>query len=81
MMRLSAEIREELEVACLDAMGGDPPGPLLASRLERACKGVLTRNGLGSAQVKCTSNYQGTSVQLLLPKPDQTVQSIVLTLG
>lgn len=74
-------LREDLEIACMDAMRGDPPGRLLAGRLERVCKDVLRRSGLAKARVVVESNRSGTRVHVALPKPDRTVQRVVLTLG
>lgn len=77
---LDADVMEELEVACLDEMRGDPPGPGLAKRLERAVGDVLRARGI-DATVQATSDRSGTRVILLLPRPDRTVQQVVLTVG
>ena len=79
-MQLDEDLMEDLEVSCLDAMRGDPPGPGLARRLERAVGDVLRRRGL-TARVQATSDRSGTRVILLFPKPDRTVQQVVLTVG
>ena len=74
-------LREDLEIACMDAMRGDPPGRQLAGRLERACRDVLRRHGLPKAKVHVESSRAGTQVHIALPKPDKTVQQVVLRLG
>ena len=78
---MDAGLREDLEIACLDEMRGDPPGPGLAGRLVRVVRELLMRRGLGSAQVSAQSDRRGTSVTILLPTPGKTVQRVVLTLG
>ena len=78
-MLRNQELKEALEIACLDAMGGDPPSRLLASRLERECKIVLIKYGLDRAQVRATSDRTGTKVHIRLPQPDNTVREVVLT--
>jgi hypothetical protein len=75
-----ADLMEELEVACLDEMRGDPPGPALAKRLERAVGDVLRAHGI-AATIQATSDRSGTRVVLLLPKPDATVAQVTLTVG
>lgn len=74
-------LQEKLEGACLDAMGGDPPGPLMASRLQRTCLDVLRRLGLGGARVSVVSGRTGTRVRVSLPPRVGRVQELVLHLG
>ena len=76
---MDEDLREELEIACMDAMRGDPPSPSLAKRLELAVGDVLRRRGI-QAKVSAKSDRAGTSVTILLPKPDATVQQVVLTM-
>ena len=38
-----AELEVELELACLDALGGDPTGPRLYARLRRVVEARLRR--------------------------------------
>lgn len=75
------DLAEALEVACLDEMRGDPPGPGLARRLERAVRDELRRAGIEPVAVQATSNRAGTRVAVLLPGPDRTVTQVVLTVG
>ncbi len=79
-MDLPQELREELEVACMDAVAGDPPGPAVAARLERVCKATFLRLGYKGVIVKAQSDRTGTRVTLLLPAPKATVQKVVLKL-
>lgn len=74
-------LEEELEIACLDEMRGDPPGPSMAKRLERAVMVVLRRRRIRGARVQCTSGPRGTHLTLLLPVDGQRVRQVVLTLG
>ncbi len=74
------DLHDELELACLDAMGGGTYGPLLARRLERACGDVLRRRGVTGARVEATSTRQGTRVRIALPGPGKTVRQVVLRL-
>jgi hypothetical protein len=76
---LDEDIREELEVACMDALRGDPPGPTVAARLQRAVIEVLRGRGI-EATVEAKSDRKGTSVTILLPRADRTVQQVVLNL-
>ena len=81
MTAVDDDLREALEIACMDAMRGDPPGPMMARRLEGAVRGVLRMRGLGAAKVSATSDRQGTSVSIELPPTLPTVRQIVLNLG
>jgi hypothetical protein len=76
----SVELREDLEIACLDAMRGDPWGPTVATRLQRTCIDVLRAHGLSSARVKATSDRSGTRVSIFLPGPKNRVNEVVLSL-
>jgi hypothetical protein len=74
-------LRDALESACLDEMRGDPPGPLLAGRLHRACTTVLRGLGVRGARVEARSDRGGTAVRVVLPPGVASVQQVVLTLG
>ena len=76
-----AALLEQLEVVAGNALCGDPPGPLLASRLQRECTHFLHSNGLTGARVQATSTREQTSVVVLLPTPDQRVERVVLRLA
>lgn len=78
---LDVDLAEALEIACLDEMRGDPYGPGLAHRLERAVGDELRRAGIVPVAVRATSDRTGTRVTLLLPGPDRTVTEVVLTVG
>lgn len=80
-MDLEEDLREDLEIACLDAMRGDPPGPGMAGRLERVVKELLMRRGVKGFQVNARSDRAGTSVTIILPAPAKIVRKLVLTLG
>jgi hypothetical protein len=77
---MNADLAEELEIACMTEMRGDPPGPGLARRLERACTTVLRRRGLTGARVVARSDRNGTFVDLMLPAPDRKVERVVVQL-
>jgi len=77
----SIELREDLEIACMDAMRGDPWGPTMATRLQRTCIDVLRAHGLSDARVRATSDRSGTRVSIFLPGPDKRVNEVVLSLG
>lgn len=70
-----------LEEALLDAVGGEPYGPLLARRLERVARAILLRQGLGAARVLAESGPQGTRVTVLLPPGPRRVRQLVISLG
>ena len=70
------EILGTLELVCGNAMMGDPPGPMLATRLQRECQAALAGLGLVGARVSATSSRSGTFVTVRLPRPDATVQQI-----
>ena len=74
-------LREDLEIACMDAMRGDPPGPSMAARLQLAVIGVLTARGLKGFRVQAKSDRKGTAVEILLRTPDRRVEQVVLTMG
>ena len=74
------DLQEALEIACLDAMRGDPYGPTLATRLERAAGDVLRARGIRGCRVSAKSGRSGTSVRILVPAPARRVQEVVLTL-
>ena len=74
------DLHDALEWACMDVMGGDPPGPLLASRLQRACLDVLRSRGCEGARVVARSGRDGTFVQIGLPAPGDTVRQVTLRL-
>ena len=75
------DLHDDLELACVDQMRGDAYGPMMASRLQRACEGVLRRKGATGAVVRATSTQKGTAVKILLPQPGKTVREIVLRLS
>ena len=74
-------LREDREIACMDALRGDPPGPSVAARIQLAVIGVLTAHRLKGFKVIAKSDRSGTSVQILLRKPDRRVEQVVLTIG
>ena len=75
------DLQEDLEIACLDALRGDPPSDAVARRLERACRVVLQRYGVAEPYVHATSNRSGTRVSIRLPDDQARVREVVLTLG
>ncbi len=78
---LGDDLLEDLEIACLQALNGDPPGPAVAARLERECLAVLRRAGHDTIGVRARSDRSGTVVTLSLPAPGATVREVRLTLG
>lgn len=77
---LDPDLMEALEVASMDAIAGDAPGPAVAKRLERDLSQVLKAHGLPGCTVRASSGRRGTFVQILLRRPDKTVQEIKLRL-
>lgn len=75
---MDADLHEDLEIACMDALRGDPPGPAVASRVQLAVIDVLRRHGHRGARVEVRSDRRGTFVQILLPKPGRRVEEVVL---
>jgi len=75
------DLQEDLEIACLDALRGDPPGEGVARRLERACLAVLNRYGVSQPYIRATSNRSGTKVCIRLPDDNARVREVILTLG
>ena len=74
------DLHDELELACLDAIGGGTYGPLLAQRIERACADVLRRHGVTNARIEASSTREGTGVRIGLPTAAEKVHQIVLRL-
>ena len=75
------DLQEDLEIACLDALRGDPPGNGVARRLERACLAVLKRYGVAEPYIRATSDRSGTKVCIRLPDAEARVREVILTLG
>lgn len=75
------DFQDQMEVALLDAMRGDPPGPLLAQRLQRTAQDVLARAGCQKARIEARSDRSGTAVRISVPDAKKQVRQIVLTLG
>ncbi|MFZ5479372.1 MAG: hypothetical protein ACOZNI_21590 [Myxococcota bacterium] len=71
-------LEAELEGALADAVGGDPPGPHLAKRLERIAREILLRRRLGAARVVAHSDARETWVQVLLPAAGPKVHAITV---
>jgi hypothetical protein len=69
-------LEAELEGALTDAVGGDPPGPQLAKRLERVARAILLRRGLGAARAVVQSDAHGTVVHVVLPPEGARVREI-----
>ena len=78
---MDAELTELLELTCMDAIRGDPPGPGVAARLERDITALLRSRGITGFRVTAQSSKTGTFVELLLPTPKRTVERVVLNLG
>jgi hypothetical protein len=79
--RFPVALREDLELACMDAMRGDPWGPKMATRLQRTCIDVLRTHGMSKVIVKATSDRTGTRVSIHLPGPADRVNEVILSLG
>lgn len=76
-----AVVEEDLEMALMNAMMGDPWGRALQGRLELVAKATLHRHGLTRAQVRVTGNRETVSVDVRLPAQGPRVQTIRLTFG
>jgi hypothetical protein len=76
-----ADLRDALEIACIDAVGGDTYGPHLARRLERDCRAILLQRGIPRARVLAQSDHRGTFVRVILPPKVARVGEIVIRLG
>ncbi len=74
-------LEAELEGVLTDAVGGDPPGPGMARRLERLAREVLLRRGLGAARVIARSDARETTVHVVLPPGPSTVRELVVRVG
>jgi hypothetical protein len=74
-------LEAELEGALVDAVGGDPAGPMLARRLERIARAILLRRGLGRARVIARSDGDGTVVHVVLPPGPTPVRELVVRVG
>ncbi len=74
------DLLDDLEIACLDAIRGDPPSAALATRVQRACIDVLRARGCDKPLVRAQSDQRGTFVQIGLPQPGNKVQQVVLKL-
>lgn len=71
-------LEDLLEGALTDALGGDPPGPQVARRLERIAREILLRHGLGAARVVARSDAHETVVHVLLPPAGPQVRELRL---
>ena len=80
LVPFSTEIREDLEIACMDAMRGDPWGPAMATRLQRTCIDVLRAHGIDGARVSASSSRHGTEVRILLPSNGDKVNEVLLSI-
>ena len=69
-------LQDVLEGALTDALGGDPPGPSVARRLERIAREILLRHGLRNARVIATSDVHETVVHVLLPGEGPRVKEL-----
>ena len=74
------ELESSLEIACLDAIRGDPAGPRLARTLERVCREVLRSTGL-DGRIRAHSGPQGTGVEIELPPGPDRVGVVRLSIG
>lgn len=72
------DLQDELELTCLDALRGDPPGPAVATRLQRECLALLRRRGAAGARVEARSDGRGTFVRILLPAGGDAVREVML---
>jgi len=71
------DLTAEIEGALLDAMQGDPWGPLLAGRLERVARAVLLRHGL-SPRIGVAKVGETVQVHVALPAARGRVQTLVV---
>lgn len=71
-------LEAELEGALTDALGGDPPGPGLAKRLERIAREILLRRGLAGARVVARSDPHETTVHVIVPEGPARVRELVV---
>ena len=67
--------------ALLDAVLGEPRGPLLARRLERVARAILLRAGQPRAVVSVQDTPAGMEVVVLLPPAGPRVRQLVIRLG
>lgn len=75
-----AALQEDLELACMDALDGDPPGPLLANRLRTVVTAILRQRGV-QGSVAASSDRSGTRVHVTLGPPGPHVKQLVISLG
>jgi len=75
------DLEAMLEGALMDAVGGDPPGPGLAKRLERIAREILLRRGLGAVRVIASSDARETTVHVVMPAGPATVREVVVRVG
>ena len=75
-----AALSEDLEMECIDALQGDPAGPLLAIRLRTVVTAALLRRGIRGTVV-ATSDRTATRVHVTLAFPGQKVRQLVISLG
>ncbi|MDP2314977.1 MAG: hypothetical protein Q8P41_18905 [Pseudomonadota bacterium] len=78
---MALSLEAELEGALTDAIAGDPPGPMLAGRLERLAREILLRRGLGAARVVARSDARETTVHVVLPPDAARVREVVVRIG
>ncbi len=75
-----AELTEDLELACMDALDGDPAGPLLANRLRTVVTAILYSRGIRGTVV-ASSDRQATRVHVTLGPVGPKARQIVINLG
>jgi hypothetical protein len=78
---MTQDLRDDLEIACMDALRGDPPGPGVAARLQLVCTEVLRKRGITGFRVEAVSDRKQTAVMILLPKPNRRVEQVVLKIA
>jgi hypothetical protein len=77
----SEELRLRLQHAVEDAVMGENLGPALASRIELAARGELSRAGVRGGRVQVRQQGRGLEVLVTLPPGPARVRELVLRIG
>ena len=81
ILRLPADLSEELEFIAMEATRGQPLGPSLARSVERDITALFRSRGAPHVIVRAHIQGGGLAVEILFPRPGQRVERVVVHLG
>ncbi len=77
----SDDLEARLRAAVDEAVMGQNLGPALASRIELAAQGELSRAGVRGARIRVRPQGRGFEVHVTLPPGPARVRELVLRIG